>query len=421
MRETENDLCLGSGYLVIFPDSIRAAKNVGVQVGHRMLVVDEKDLPSVAVPGSRVYLNARIGFPLELPSAAGIVENDDNWGLGPLGVFAKQIWDMGITGKGVRIGIADSGLNSTLPTFAPLLSDGRLKAFAAFDGNGKKIVQTAPDGTPLPDTSARPTFTHWHGTFCAATIVGVSDGKMRGVSPASELVVTQVLQRGNNGTVASIAAGIQWLSTMKCDIVSLSLGWPGKHEEWAAAIEDLLSRGTVVVAAVGNEAGIPGSESELSRSPANYPIAPQSTSDGLLLAVGAHDDQNHVADFSSGETADWSSVMVAGLGGTQLPSIFSASPAKIVPDMVAPGVDIIEPIAMTAWESEDGSSMATPHIAGLIALILSALRSKNPSATPREAATILLQNLISLSPGAEVDREGKGKVNTSQVMAALRT
>ena len=66
--------------------------------------------------------------------------------------------------------------------------------------------------------------------------------------------------------------------------------------------------------------------------------------------------------------------------------MFSAAPVHAVPTIVGPGVGIVEPVTSTTYFSEDGSSMAAPHVAAAIALVLSALRAKRPNAKPREAA-----------------------------------
>ena len=133
---------------------------------------------------------------------------------------------------------------------------------------------------------------------------------------------------------------------------------------------------------------------------ANYPISPNDPNKGLLISVGAHDQQDLVGGFSSGEVVDWSSVTVTNPDGTTRPSMFSAAPIHAVPTIVAPGVGIVEPVTSTTYFSEDGSSMATPHIAAAIALVLSALRAKRPDAKPREAAELLLECVTALPPDA---------------------
>jgi hypothetical protein len=95
--------------------------------------------------------------------------------------------------------------------------------------------------------------------------------------------MAQVLQQANNGTVASIYAGIQWLVDQKCDVVSLSLSWDGNHDEWAGPVQALMAQGAVAVAASGNSFGIVGSPP--SDSPSNYPLDPARPDQGVLISV----------------------------------------------------------------------------------------------------------------------------------------
>src|SRR6185369_7046748 len=120
-----------------------------------------------------------------------------------------------------------------------------------------------------------------------------------------------------------------------------------------------------------------------SRSPANYPLEVLGSPEGILISVGAHDENNLVADFSGGGTADWSQVV------------------NLVPSLVAPGVGIVSARPGTAagqYLIESGSSMAAPHVAGLLALILDLLRKRAPDAKPRDAANLLLDSIVPLSP-----------------------
>ncbi len=366
------------------------------------------------------FPNTIIEFPLDPGGITGAseTENEDNWGVGKEGIQAALFWERGVNGQGVKIGIADSGLDSTHPTFAGLVRDKRLAAFAQFDKLGNKEVQRTAEGAVVPDRAATPTASHWHGTHCAAVLVGEpTDGKQRGAAPGAELVVARVLGNSNEGSVAGILAGLSWLADQRCDIVSLSLGWPGLHEEWAVPIKSLLDGGTVVVAAVGNEFLVPGTGK--SRSPANYLFSNDDEARGLLIAIGAHDASGAVWDESGGETVDWSSVRVPQTDGSSRPSTFAAKPPRIVPNMLAPGVDIVSAVPVGGYRSSPGSSMATPHAAGLVALILSALRRTDPAARPRQAAELLLTSLIDVAPPGPDDRSGDGRADVPSLCARL--
>jgi subtilisin family serine protease len=410
-----------SDFLVILPRELIPSTDVGTLVAPQTLVVPEDKLAAFLQQSTFVYNNSEIDFALDPPGGVATADNDDNWGAAPAGYNAKRFWDLGLAGRGIRIGIADSGIDISHSTFSNLISDSRLISFAAFAADGSKIVQHAADGSVVPDTKATPTFTHWHGTFCSAVLVGQpTDGKLRGIAPNAELSVAQVLQQGSIGTVASILAGLTWLADQRCDVVSLSLAWDGKHDEWAQPIRTLIDQGSVVVAAIGNSFGTPGVPP--SSSPGNYPISNDASLAGMLLSVGAIDINNRVGDFSGGETVDWSAVVNHLPDGTTTPSTFATSPPQLVPEMVAAGVEVVSANAHPTllYRLENGTSMAAPQVAGLVALVLQKLRENDPSATPRKAAQLLLDSLVPIGPGGTVpDRSGRGKVDIDMLLRSF--
>lgn len=389
-------------------------------IGPGVAVVSNEDFAEITRPSNgehpqfvhSVFENSTIFFPL-VPEAMGAstVENDDNWGVSAEGVGADRFHQRGIHGQGVRIGIADSGMDSSHPVFADLITQGRLVGFAHFNKLGAKVVQKLPDGATVPDAKAKPTFGHWHGTHCAGILVGnQTGGKEHGIAPRAELAVARVLEEANEGSPAGILAGLWWLTTQACDIVSLSLGWPGLHEDWWGPIEALLQSGVVVVAAVGNERLTPGTKP--SRSPANYLGGRGNVTDGRLLAVGAHDRSGIVWDESGGELVDWSKETVLLSDGSTRPSVFASVAPRIVPTLIAPGVDIISSSPPSgSYRSSTGSSMATPVTAGLIALVLSELRTRDATTSPRLAADLLLSCLKgNQTPGIDI-WSGNGRVD----------
>lgn len=397
-------------------------------IGPRTAMVPNEDFAAIAktMDGGNpafihsVFDNSTIFFPL-VPETIGAstVENDDNWGASTDGVAADRFHQRGIKGQGVRIGIADSGMDSTHPVFANLVAEGRLVGFAHFDKLGAKIVQKHSDGAAVPDAKATPTFGHWHGTHCAGILVGqATDGKVHGIAPCAELAVARVLEQANEGSPAGILAGLWWLTTQACDIVSLSLGWPGLHEDWWEPIAALLRNGVVVIAAVGNERLTPGTKP--SRSPANY-FPPLGSGDvGLLLSVGAHNLSGAVWDESGGELVDWSKESVRLSNGATRPSVFASVVPRIVPGLVAPGVDIISSSPPNgAYRSSTGSSMAAPHIAGLIALVLSELRTCDANTRPRLAADLVLSHLKDIPPPGTDTWAGDGRVDNDALAEKL--
>lgn len=400
-------------------------------IGPRTAIVPNEDFAAMVTAMDsgnpafihRVFDNSTIFFPL-VPETVGAstVGNDDNWGASADGVGADRFHLRGIDGQGVRIGIADSGMDSSHPVFANLVTEGRLVGFAHFNKLGVQIIQKQSDGAAVPDAKATPTFGHWHGTHCAGILVGqATGGKVHGIAPRAELAVARVLEQANEGSPAGILAGLWWLTTQACDIVSLSLGWPGLHEVWWEPIEALLQNGVVVVAAIGNERLTPSTKP--SRSPANYLATPGSAGEGRLLQVGAHDLSGAVWDESGGELVDWSKETVLLSNGSTRPSVFASFAPRIMPALVAPGVDIISSSPPNgAYRSSAGSSMAAPHAAGLIALVLSELRTRDATTPPRVAADLVLSCLKDIPPAGTDIWSGDGRVDNdalAQKLAAI--
>lgn len=389
-------------------------QDVGVRIAQNALVIDEEDLEPAREIYERAIVNAAIAFRIDNPGGLAQAEADDDWGATEAGYAVRRLRALGGDGGGVRIGIADSGLDPTHPTFADLVAQGRLAAYAGFAADGSKEAQHDTSGLLIPDAQATAQFTHWHGTFCGALLVGQDvDGKLRGMAPGATLCVAKVLQQFNNGTVASIYGGLAWLADQRCDVVSLSLGWEGLHDDWAAPIGDLLARGAVVVAASGNSFGVPGVAP--TDSPANYPSTIVGEGSGVLISVGALGPDSRVSDSSGGGAVDWSSAQSSGGGA----SVFSKSSPVSVPNLVAPGVGVVSAGPGGVYRLESGTSMAAPHVAGLVAVTLQLMRKRKPDASPGEAARLVLSCLSTGGLDLRELRIGRGKVDIDRLLSAL--
>ena len=157
-----------------------------------------------------------------------------------------------------------------------------------------------------------------------------------GIAPGAKLASAIVIEGGD--AVARVLGGMDWVVGLGARVLSMSLGFRGMWDDFLPLTRALRARNVVPVFAVGNEG--PGT----SRSPGNYAEA---------LSVGACDSQGRVADFSSSQR-------------------FRRRLDPVVPDIVAPGVATISARPGGGYQAMDGTSMATPHIAGLAALLLEA-------------------------------------------------
>jgi subtilisin family serine protease len=185
---------------------------------------------------------------------------------------------------------------------------------------------------------------HGHGTHC----IGIACGPLHptgapryGVAHDAEIYAGKVLGDDGFGTDRSIIAGMDWAIEQGCHIISLSLGaattlGEQPSEDYEQIGQVCLDAGTLVVAAAGNESARPGRISPIG-SPANA---------STVMAVAALDKGFRPAVFSCG-----------GLNSGQ------------EVDIAAPGVDILSSIPGGQYDRWDGTSMATPFVAGVAALL----------------------------------------------------
>jgi thermitase len=170
-----------------------------------------------------------------------------------------------------------------------------------------------------------------HGTHVAGIIAATADNSVgiAGVAPGIRILPIKVLDANGSGNSLSVADGIRYAADRGVQVINMSLGGP-KDPYTASAVTYAQSKGCVVVAATGND-GING---------VSYPGALKD-----VVGVGAIDSSNLRASFSNYGT------------GT---------------DLVAPGVDILSTLPGATYGKLDGTSMATPFVAGVAALLASA-------------------------------------------------
>lgn len=255
------------------------------------------------------------------PPAEGYADTPElTWGLQAVGITTAQ--EQGRSGAGVRVAVLDTGFAADHPHFAS-----RSVTTASFiDGEGPEDI-------------------HGHGTHCVGTACGPwnpSDGPGYGVAPESEIYSGKVLGDDGSGSDTSILAGIDWALEHDCQIISMSLGADVRevHPPYVAAGRRALERGSLIIAAAGNNARRSAGDPGFVGSPANSPH---------IIAVAALDQQLRTADFSARSVQEE--------GGEV--------------NLAAPGVDVL-----SSWPSgthtTSGTSMAAPHVSGMAALICEA-------------------------------------------------
>lgn len=258
-----------------------------------------------------------LGQPAAELSVAGINQSKLTYGLQLTNASTSRF-----TGKGIRIAVLDTGLDLGHPDFA-----GRKIASQSFIPN-----EAVDDG-------------HGHGTHCIGTSCGSLKPKKNpryGVAYEAEIFAGKVLSNRGSGADGGILAGIDWAITNGCVVISMSLGAPvGPGQSFSQIYDNVgmraMSAGSLIVAAAGNDSRRSGFVAPVSH-PANCPS---------ILAVAAIDKNLRIASFSNGG--------INNDGGGV--------------DIAAPGVDIRSSVPRTKLYREmNGTSMATPHVAGIAAL-----------------------------------------------------
>jgi subtilisin family serine protease len=249
--------------------------------------------------------------------AASLVETTDTWGLQVTGASASHY-----SGDGIRVAVLDTGIDELHPDFA-----GRSIESRSFAPN-----QGVQDG-------------HGHGTHCIGTSCGPRQPNRLpryGVASGAEIFVGKVLSNQGSGGDGGILAGMNWAISNGCQVISMSLGAPVQPGQRYSLVYELVGRrafwrGALIVAAAGNESERPAIIAPIGH-PANCPS---------IMSVAALD---------------------ARLGGARY-SCRGINPGGGQVDIAGPGVDV-----QSSWPRPSlyrrisGTSMATPHVAGIAAL-----------------------------------------------------
>jgi subtilisin family serine protease len=292
------------------------------------------------------------------------IQDTNGWNLDL--IKAPESWAQGFTGQGVIVAVIDTGVNYNHPDLAEniWMNAGEIANNGIDDDKNGFIDDVRGWSFVDTDTNDPMDFDGsdniGHGTHVAGTIAALNNGfGTTGVAPNAKIMPIRVI--GGSDDLyedrfdANLAAGIRYAVDNGARVLNISLGnEPGEAPlvQTRLALEYAVQRGAIAVMASGNER-LDG---------ATRPIDPASyAGQGLGIAVGAVNRKQEVADFSN----------PAG-----------NRPLNFV---VAPGVGIRSTILGEGYDVFDGTSMATPHVVGVVALMLSA----NPSLTAAQVEAIL--------------------------------
>jgi len=230
-----------------------------------------------------------------------------DWGIELVGV--PNFWKY-TKGQGIKVAVLDTGVAYKHPDLEGAILD-------------MKDFTNSPSG--VGDVSG-------HGTHCAGIIAARDNSTgVVGVAPESQLLIGKVLGDNGSGSEEMVASGIEWAIESEANIISMSLGSAYPSERIYEAIKTAIDKNIFIICAAGNSG--PRLDS------VDYPGAFEET-----IAVGSIDRRKQISNFSS--------------RGNQV-------------DIVAPGDEILSTYPPRGLATLSGTSMATPFVAGISALILS--------------------------------------------------
>ncbi|MFQ5607297.1 MAG: S8 family serine peptidase [Candidatus Zixiibacteriota bacterium] len=214
----------------------------------------------------------------------------------------------GTRGSGVKVGVLDTGIDH-----------GHVDLAANYV-SGIDFVNN--DNNPMDDNG--------HGTHVSGTIAAVDNTfGVLGVAPSASLYGIKVLDRFGSGSFGDVIAGIDWSAANGLDVINMSLGASVGTNSLRTACDNAFASGVVICAAAGNDNG----------APVNFPAVYSS-----VIAVSAIDQNLNLAGFSN-----------------RGPEV----------EVTAPGVGVISTFINNQYATGDGTSMSSPHVAGVAALIWS--------------------------------------------------
>ncbi|MDD3474370.1 MAG: S8 family serine peptidase [Candidatus Dojkabacteria bacterium] len=295
-----------------------------------------------------------LGFESDMTLSVSPSSQTIPWGISK--IRALQVQENGNKGSGIKVCILDTGI----------------------DYNHEDLKNNYKFGRNFVDGSNNPFDGYGHGTHVAGTIAAEDNSVgVIGVAPEADLIIGKVLDNNGSGSYDWIVAGIQWAIDNNAQIISMSFGGGTYSQALKDICDAAKNAGIVLVAAAGNSDGN-GTQNTI-----GYPAKYDS-----VIAVASTDVNDNRSSFSSTGQELW----VAAPGSNVL---------STVPKGTCP---LCNP---SGYNTLNGTSMATPHVSGMVALMLKA----NPTLSPNDVKTILSTTSIDLGQTGRDVFYGYGRID----------
>jgi subtilisin family serine protease len=311
----------------------------------------------------------------------------DLWGLHNTGqtggtpgadIHATEAWDISTGSNSVVVAIIDTGIDYTHPDLAANIFINTAEIPGnGIDDDGNGFVDDVR-GWDFVNQDNDPMDDHFHGTHVAGTIGAVGNNGLGvvGVNWSVRLMPLKFLSSGGSGSTADAVAAIEYATMMHVDIMSNSWGGGGFSDALRQAIQNAMDAGILFVAAAGNSS----SNNDI------FPAYPASYDLDNIVSVASTTSTDNLSGFSN-------------FGATSV-------------DLAAPGSNILSTLPGGTYGLLSGTSMATPHVSGVLAL----LRARYPFATFRALKEKLLTSVDHVDALAGLMVSG-GRANAARAIA----
>ena len=308
-------------------------------------------------------------------------------------INADDVWALGYEGDGVIVGVIDTGVDYNHSDLASNMwhdtPAGEHFGYDFYDG----------DSDPMD--------THGHGTHCSGSVAGNgSAGTETGVAPSATIMGLRIDYY--TGGYPTWIEAMEWATDRDVQVLTMSLGTsPVGNSTLREAEEDLLTAGVYHSVAAGNDG--PDPETVLASGDCPPPwFHPDQTYEGgmsAVVTVGATDSGDNIASFSSRGPVNWWDTVAPW-------NDYGDSTPLIDPDICGPGDNVVSTQLGGGYTTMSGTSMATPHLAGVAALMLSA----NPSLSVAKLDSLIEVTALDLGSSGKDNTYGAGRVDAYQAV-----